>query len=58
MPKTALYRFFDAEDVLLYVGISKDPMDRFKAHIAAKPDITKVRVIEPATAPEFRCHGR
>lgn len=29
---TALYRYFDAADVLLYVGISIDPDERWKAH--------------------------
>lgn len=29
---TAVYRYFDANDVLLYVGISTDPDERWKAH--------------------------
>jgi hypothetical protein len=31
--RTALYRYFDAADVLLYVGISNDPDFRAKAHL-------------------------
>lgn len=31
--RTALYRYFDADDVLLYVGISNDPDFRGKAHL-------------------------
>lgn len=30
---TAVYRYFDADDVLLYVGISNDPDFRAKAHL-------------------------
>lgn len=30
--RTALYRLYDAEDDLLYIGISRDPEKRFKAH--------------------------
>jgi len=33
----ALYRFFDASDVLLYVGITVDPGARFKKHRGDKP---------------------
>src|SRR5438132_2180190 len=33
MPEpTAVYRFFDADDALLYIGISIDPDERWKAH--------------------------
>ncbi|MEU0818923.1 GIY-YIG nuclease family protein [Streptomyces mirabilis] len=32
--RTALYRAFDAEDTLLYVGITDSPVDRFKQHQA------------------------
>lgn len=31
--RTALYRYFDADGVLLYVGISNDPDFRWKAHL-------------------------
>lgn len=31
--RTALYRYFDADDVLLYVGISIDPDERWKSHL-------------------------
>jgi hypothetical protein len=30
---TALYRYFDADDALLYIGISNDPAFRGKAHL-------------------------
>ncbi|MEU5976352.1 winged helix-turn-helix domain-containing protein [Streptomyces sp. NPDC047315] len=30
--RTALYRYFDAEGVLLYIGISNDPDNRARAH--------------------------
>lgn len=30
--RTALYRYFDADDGLLYIGISNDPAFRWKAH--------------------------
>lgn len=33
----ALYRFFDASDVLLYVGITVDPSARFRKHRGDKP---------------------
>lgn len=33
--RTALYRLYDAEDVLLYVGISADPEGRWKQHSAS-----------------------
>lgn len=32
-----LYRFFDADDRLLYVGISKDPIKRFAQHAKDQP---------------------
>jgi predicted GIY-YIG superfamily endonuclease len=31
--RTALYRYFDASDDLLYIGISNDPDFRWKAHL-------------------------
>jgi len=31
--RTALYRYFDADDGLLYIGISNDPDFRWKAHL-------------------------
>lgn len=34
---TALYRFYDAADRLLYVGITSDPADRWARHAAEKP---------------------
>jgi predicted GIY-YIG superfamily endonuclease len=30
--RTALYRFYDSDDELLYVGISRDPAERWKQH--------------------------
>ncbi|MFE8011487.1 GIY-YIG nuclease family protein [Streptomyces antibioticus] len=35
--RTALYRLFDADDELLYVGISKDPAARWKQHQSRTP---------------------
>ncbi|MFC5144267.1 GIY-YIG nuclease family protein [Streptomyces aureoversilis] len=32
--EVALYRLFDANHQLLYVGISKDPMGRWREHVA------------------------
>ncbi len=32
MTKTAVYRHYDADDVLLYVGMSSDPAKRFQQH--------------------------
>ena len=31
--RTALYRFYDSDDELLYIGISNDPDFRWKAHL-------------------------
>ena len=36
-PSQALYRFFDADGHLLYVGISLNPGERWKQHRADKP---------------------
>lgn len=33
----ALYRFFDADDVLLYVGLTTNPPERLKKHRGEKP---------------------
>lgn len=35
--RTALYRFFDAEGRLLYVGITGNPERRWKRHACDKP---------------------
>lgn len=35
--RTALYRFWDAGNVLLYIGISENPDARFAKHEALKP---------------------
>lgn len=46
--RVAIYRFFDADDELLYVGISSDPALRWMQHRATKPWASEVamRVIE------------
>lgn len=57
-----LYRFFDAEDVLLYVGRTVDPGSRWKNHSKAKPwwiDVVTVRAehfpdLESVSAAERR----
>ncbi|MCW2918548.1 MAG: hypothetical protein JWN52_6616 [Actinomycetia bacterium] len=36
MTRTALYRFYDASDVLLYVGITDNPRQRWLAHKSQK----------------------
>lgn len=43
--KTSLYRYFDVDDVLLYVGIAYNPFIRSKQH-EAKHDMTTVRLVE------------
>jgi excinuclease UvrABC nuclease subunit len=35
--RTALYRLYDADDVLLYVGVTSDPKRRFRDHRAKRP---------------------
>lgn len=42
MTRTALYRFFDCNDDLLYVGISLSPLNRWAQHKADKPWIEDV----------------
>ena len=44
--QTALYRFYDGEGTLLYVGITKRPPTRFDAHAADKPGWPEVTRIE------------
>lgn len=34
--EVAVYRFYDANDRLLYVGISKDPMNRWQEHMGRR----------------------
>lgn len=34
---TAVYRLFDSEGRLLYVGIARDPEERFKGHASTSP---------------------
>lgn len=43
-----VYRFYDAEPLLLYVGISNSPTSRFKSHSRKAPwwpDIARVRIV-------------
>jgi predicted GIY-YIG superfamily endonuclease len=40
--RTALYRLYDADDQLLYIGISKDPDLRFQKHAGRSPWWPKV----------------
>ena len=57
----ALYRFFDMEGELLYIGITMDPGSRWRGHRGDKPWWTEVRniTVEPqpdrATALEVEC---
>jgi len=46
--RTALYRLFDDDESLLYVGISQDPTVRWRQHVGNKPWASQVvmRVIE------------
>ena len=50
-----LYRAFDAEDQLLYVGISVGPRERFNQHAATKPwwnEVARIEIERFATAAE------
>jgi predicted GIY-YIG superfamily endonuclease len=40
---TAVYRFFDAQDQLLYIGITSDPPTRWAAHAREKWWWSKVK---------------
>jgi predicted GIY-YIG superfamily endonuclease len=40
--RTALYRLYDADDVLLYVGITKNTVQRWSQHSKTKPWWRKV----------------
>ena len=45
--RTAVYRLFDAEDALLYVGISSQPKERWNQHANEKrwwPDVARKAV--------------
>ena len=49
---TTLYRFFDADDLLLYVGISDKPLSRFAQHSADKtwwPEVHSIKLWHFAT---------
>jgi hypothetical protein len=39
----SLYRYYSASDVLLYVGISRDPFGRFGQHQLSDKDMAEVR---------------
>ena len=41
--RTALYRFYDAREELLYVGITDDPWRRWREHMQAKPWYPRVK---------------
>lgn len=46
--RTALYRFYDAEDGLLYVGISDDPVSRARQHSREKdwwPEVARKTLV-------------
>ncbi len=46
--RTALYRFFDREGRLLYVGVAFDPETRWKEHEKSKPwwsDVARKTVV-------------
>ena len=42
-PKTALYRIYDSDDTLLYVGISHMAMYRLETHMARQPWAAAIR---------------
>ena len=41
--RTALYRFYDDQGELLYVGITNDPWRRWRQHVLAKPWYPQVK---------------
>lgn len=41
--RTALYRFYDASEKLLYVGITNDPWRRWRQHVQEKPWYPQVK---------------
>lgn len=50
---TALYRLYDAEGVLLYIGISRDPRIRWYQHAGSKqwwPEVERREVVWHETA--------
>jgi predicted GIY-YIG superfamily endonuclease len=51
----ALYRFFDNNGALLYVGITLNPGNRWAAHQDDKPWWTEVASITVQTYPDRRC---
>lgn len=42
-PRTALYRFYDADARLLYVGVTDDPWRRWREHVREKPWYPRVK---------------
>lgn len=41
--RTALYRFYDARENVLYIGITNDPWRRWRDHVQAKPWYPQVK---------------
>lgn len=41
--RTALYRFYDADETLLYIGITNDPWRRWRDHVQEKPWYPRVK---------------
>jgi predicted GIY-YIG superfamily endonuclease len=41
--RTALYRFYDSRETLLYVGITSDPWRRWREHVQEKPWYPQVK---------------
>lgn len=41
--RTALYRFYDACENVLYIGITNDPWRRWRDHVQAKPWYPQVK---------------
>lgn len=41
--RTALYRFYDGQGMLLYAGITNDPWRRWREHVLEKPWYPRVR---------------
>lgn len=44
--RTSLYRYFDADGVLLYIGISMHPFGRWKQHKASEKETDRVATIK------------
>lgn len=48
-----LYRFYDIESVLLYIGITAHPYKRWEQHEKRKPWFSQVAVITRSVLPDF-----